>query len=126
MGLSGMIDRPGCLLPENQLAAAHAARQNAGVGRTGMEPMQLRLVRYLIYVLAACVILSDASYLLYLDSGHHMLRYWSGTNSALLGLFMVSWAMPMRANGGRWAAWAAATIAVIGLFNLAAGLAFFL
>jgi hypothetical protein len=61
--------------------------------------VQLRLVRYLTYVLAACVILSDGLYLFYLNSGQHMLRYWSGMNSALLGLFMVSWAVLMRAKG---------------------------
>ena len=85
--------------------------------------MPLRLVRYLTYVLAACVILSDGLYLFYLNSGHHMLRYWTGTNSTLLGLFMVSWAMLMQAKGDRWAA---ATILVIGLFNLIVGFLYFL
>jgi hypothetical protein len=52
-----------------------------------------------------------------------MLRYWSGTSSALLGLFMVSLSMLMRAKGGRWVA---AMIVVIGLLNLAVGFVFFL
>ena len=85
--------------------------------------MQLKLVRYLTYVLAACVILSDGLYLFYLNSGHHMLRYWSGMSSALLGLFLVSLAMLIRAKGGRWVA---AMILVIGLLNLAVGFVFFL
>ncbi len=85
--------------------------------------MPLRLLRYLTFVFAACVILSDGVYLFYLHSGHHMLRYWSGTNNALLGLFMVSWALLMYAKGDRWAA---ATILVIGVFNFVVGLLFFL
>ncbi len=85
--------------------------------------MPLRLLRYLTFVFAACVILSDGLYLFYLRSGRHMLRYWSGTNSALLGLFMASWAMLMYARRDRWAA---ATILVIGVFNLVVGLLFFL
>ncbi len=85
--------------------------------------MQLRLVRSLTFVLAACVILSDGLYLYYLNSGHHMVRYWSGTNGVLLGLFMVSWAMLMQAKGDRWAA---GMILIIGLFNLVVGLLFFL
>ena len=85
--------------------------------------MQLKLVRYLTYVLAACVILSDGLYLFYLNSGHHMVRYWSGTSSALLGLVIVSLSMLMRAKGGRWVA---AMILVIGLLNLAVGFVFFL
>jgi hypothetical protein len=81
------------------------------------------MIRYLSYVLAACVIISDGLYLFYLNSGHHMLKYWSGTNSILLGLFMASWAVMMQAKGDRWAA---VTILVIGLFNVGVGLLFFL
>ena len=85
--------------------------------------MHLKLVRYLTFFLAACVIVNDGLYLFYLNSGHHMLRYWSGTSSALWGLFMVSLSMLMRAKGGRWVA---AMIVVIGLLNLAVGFLFFL
>ena len=85
--------------------------------------MQRRLVRYLTFFLAACVIVNDGLYLFYLNSGHHMVRYWSGTSSTLLGLFIVSLSMLMRAKGGRWVA---AIILVIGLLNLAVGLLFFL
>ena len=83
----------------------------------------VRLVRYLTFVLAACVIFSNGLYLFYLNSGHHMVRYWSGMNGGLLGFFMLSWAILMRAKGDRWAA---AAILVIGLLNLAVGLLFFL
>ena len=85
--------------------------------------MPLRLFRYLTFVFAAFVVVSDGIYLFYLHSGHHMLRVWSGTNSVLLGLFMSSWGMLMYAKGDRWAA---ATILVIGAFNLVVGVLFFL
>ena len=85
--------------------------------------MHLRLLRFLTFVLAAGVILSDGLYLYYLNSGHHMVRYWSGTNGVLLGLFMVSWAMLMQAKGDRWGA---AMILIVGLFNLVVGFLFFL
>ena len=38
-------------------------------------PVQLRLLSYLNYFLAACVILSDGLYLFYRNSGGDMLRY---------------------------------------------------
>jgi hypothetical protein len=87
-----------------------------------MRASPARLVRYLTYILAAFTILSDGLYLFYLYSGHHMLRHWSGINSSLLGLFMVSWAALMRTRGDRWSA---AVILVIGLLNLTVGVLFF-
>jgi hypothetical protein len=89
----------------------------------GAMPVQPRLLRYLNYFLAACVVLSDGLYLFYLESGHHMARYWSGVNSILLGLFLLSLAMLMKAKEWRWIA---ATILVIGFVNLAVGVLFFL
>lgn len=92
-------------------------------------PVHLRLLRYLTYFLAACVILSDGLYLFYLNSGGHTVRYWSGMSSALLGLFLVSLALLMRAKELHSAA---ATILVVGfllvvgLLNMAVGLLFFL
>jgi hypothetical protein len=85
--------------------------------------VRLKLVQYLTFFLSACVIVSNSLYLFYLNSGHHMLRYWSATSSALLGLFMVSLSTLMRAKGGRWVA---AMILVIGLLNLAVGFLFLL
>jgi drug/metabolite transporter superfamily protein YnfA len=85
--------------------------------------VRLKSVRYLTFFLAACVIVNDGLYLFYLNSGHHMVRYWSGTSSALLGLFIVSLSMLMRAKGGRWVA---AMFLVIGLLNLGVGFLFFL
>jgi hypothetical protein len=93
------------------------------VSPNGAMPVRLRLLRYLNYFLAACVVLSDGLYLCYLESGHHMARYWSGLNSILLGLFMLSLAMLMKAKEWRWIA---ATILVIGFVNLAVGVLFFL
>jgi len=44
-------------------------------------------------------------------------------NGVLLGFFMLSWAILMRAQGDRWVA---AAILAIGLLNVAVGLLFFL
>ena len=91
--------------------------------------MQLQLLRYLTYFLAACVILSDGLYLFYLNTGGHMVRHWSGMSSSLLGLFLISLAMLMRVKESRWAP---ATILVVGFLlvigalNMAVGLLFFL
>jgi hypothetical protein len=74
------------------------------------------------FVLAGCTIASDAAYLYYLTQ-HSMVRFWSGVNSLLLGLFMLSWSILMMERGGRWSA---AAIAAIGGLNVAVGLLFFM
>jgi hypothetical protein len=83
--------------------------------------MQLRPASYVTFALAACTIVSDSLYLYYLTQ-HHMVRIWSGVNSILLGLFMLSWSVLMMQRGGRWTALA---ITVIGTLNVAVGLLFF-
>lgn len=74
------------------------------------------------FTLAACTVASNCLYLYYLNR-HSMVRWWSGTNATLLGLFMLSWSAVMALSGSRWGSLA---IAGIGLLNLAVGLLFFL
>ncbi len=82
---------------------------------------QLRYAKYLTFALAACTVVSNAAYLFYL-SNHHMVRYWSGANSILLGLFLGGWSAVLTLAGARWAGGA---IAVIAVLNLATGVLFF-
>jgi hypothetical protein len=85
------------------------------------RPIQLKYAKYLTFALAACTVASNSAYLFYL-SNHHMVRYWSGFNGILLGLFMGGWSAMLALAGNRWAS---GVIAAIGLFNLAVGVLFF-
>lgn len=85
------------------------------------HPIQLKHAKYLTFALAACTVVGNGAYFIYLND-HHMVRYWSGANSILLGLFMAGWSAVLALAGSRWSAGA---IAVIGLLNLAVGVRFF-
>ena len=87
------------------------------------ELIATRAVRYLNYLLTACVVLSSGLYLFYLKSGHPLSRAWSGMNALLLGLFMVSCGVLDRARGGRWSV---VLFMVAATVNVAAALLFFL
>ena len=82
---------------------------------------QLRYARLLTFTLAACSASSNSLYLYYLNT-HSMVRWWSGTNSLLLGLFMLSLSAVISFSGSRWGSLATAAV---GLLNLAVGLLFF-
>lgn len=84
--------------------------------------MQQRYVRYLTFGLAACTVVSNVAYLIYLHE-HSMVRAWSGINGVLLGVFFLGWALLTLERKGRWTALA---IALIGALNLTAGFLFFL
>ncbi len=86
-----------------------------------MRERQLKYARYLTFALAACTIASNSLYLYYLTQ-HSLVRWWSGVNGLLLGLFMLSWSAVMAARGSRWGS---LTIAAIGVLNLAVGFLFF-
>lgn len=83
--------------------------------------MQQRQVRYLTFSLAACTVISNVAYLIYLR-GHSMLRAWSGINAILLGVFFLCWAVLLFERRHRWVVLG---IALIGAFNVGVGLLFF-
>jgi hypothetical protein len=83
--------------------------------------MQQRFARYLTFSLAACTVVSNVAYLVYLRS-HSMVRTWSGINGVLLGLFFFAWALTLLNGKSRWGALA---IALIGALNVTVGLLFF-
>lgn len=83
---------------------------------------QLRYARVLAFTLAACTAASNGLYLYYLST-HSMVRWWSGMNALILGLFMLSLSAVYSFSGSRSGSLA---IAAIGLLNLGVGFLFFL
>ena len=85
--------------------------------------MQQRSARFVTFALAACTVVSNVAYLIYLRE-HHMVRIWSGINGVLLGLFFFGWALFQIGRNDR--RWVALAIALIGALNVTVGFLFFL